>query len=207
MATHTDTKPSRATPAGTSGPIDRSFAQKKPWQSRHLSARRTQHLQPDQESESLSRQISQRSTASNRRQPRWWKIRLFRGMLEDVRRRAPHYWSDWKDAWDYRVVPATVYMYFAKYDPIANSCSCWFPSSNCQLSFHSFPNQGHLSLTNWNHERLLPSTCPILPFGNARHILSMLSWWRHGHLQTLQYPSGSCFLLGYVFTNRHELWC
>ena len=23
--------------------------------------------------------------------------------------------SDWTDAWDYRVVPATVYMYFAKY--------------------------------------------------------------------------------------------
>jgi hypothetical protein len=46
--------------------------------------------------------------------PKWWKIRLFRGMINDVRRRAPFYWSDWTDAWDYRVVPATVYMYFAK---------------------------------------------------------------------------------------------
>lgn len=46
----------------------------------------------------------------------WWKIRLFRGMINDVRRRAPYYWSDWVDAWDYRVIPATVYMYFAKYD-------------------------------------------------------------------------------------------
>lgn len=36
-------------------------------------------------------------------------------MINDIRRRAPFYWSDWKDAWDYRVVPATVYMYFAKY--------------------------------------------------------------------------------------------
>jgi len=36
-------------------------------------------------------------------------------MIDDVKRRAPYYWSDWKDAWDYRVVPATVYMYFAKY--------------------------------------------------------------------------------------------
>lgn len=44
----------------------------------------------------------------------WWKIRLFRGMVNDVRRRAPYYVSDWTDAWDYRVVPATVYMYFAK---------------------------------------------------------------------------------------------
>ena len=38
----------------------------------------------------------------------------FRGMINDLRRRAPYYWSDWRDAWDYRVVPATVYMYFAK---------------------------------------------------------------------------------------------
>lgn len=36
-------------------------------------------------------------------------------MVNDVRRRAPFYASDWLDAWDYRVVPATVYMYFAKY--------------------------------------------------------------------------------------------
>jgi len=47
--------------------------------------------------------------------PKWWKVRLFRGMIDDVRRRAPFYGSDWVDAWDYRVVPATVYMYFAKY--------------------------------------------------------------------------------------------
>ncbi len=33
-------------------------------------------------------------------------------MINDVRRRAPFYWSDWRDAWDYRVIPATVYMYF-----------------------------------------------------------------------------------------------
>lgn len=52
--------------------------------------------------------------AAPRRRARWWKVRLFRGMVDDVRRRAPYYWSDWTDAWDYRVVPATVYMYFAK---------------------------------------------------------------------------------------------
>lgn len=62
-----------------------------------------------------SRTSAARSRASASRAPRWWKIRLFRGMVNDVRRRAPFYWSDWKDAWDYRVVPATVYMYFAKY--------------------------------------------------------------------------------------------
>ncbi|KAK8065339.1 transporter [Apiospora hydei] len=48
---------------------------------------------------------------------KWWKIHLFRGMVNDLRRRAPYYWSDWRDAWDYRVVPATVYMYFANIMP------------------------------------------------------------------------------------------
>lgn len=38
-------------------------------------------------------------------------------MVNDVKRRAPFFWSDWKDAWDYRVVPATVYMYFANILP------------------------------------------------------------------------------------------
>lgn len=47
----------------------------------------------------------------------WWKTALFSGMIKDVKRRAPFFWSDWKDAWDYRVVPATVYMYFANILP------------------------------------------------------------------------------------------
>ncbi|CAG8939524.1 unnamed protein product [Penicillium salamii] len=48
---------------------------------------------------------------------KWWHVHLFRGMVNDVKRRAPYYWSDWTDAWDYRVVPATVYMYFANILP------------------------------------------------------------------------------------------
>lgn len=44
-----------------------------------------------------------------------WSVHPFRGMVNDIRRRAPYYVSDWLDAWDYRVVPATVFMYFAKY--------------------------------------------------------------------------------------------
>ncbi|KAH7411612.1 HCO3 transporter family-domain-containing protein [Phaeosphaeria sp. MPI-PUGE-AT-0046c] len=54
--------------------------------------------------------------ASSKNTP-WWRTRLFRGMVNDVRRRAPFYRSDWTDAWDYRVVPATVYMYFANILP------------------------------------------------------------------------------------------
>lgn len=48
------------------------------------------------------------------KQEAWWRIHLFRGIVSDIRRRIPYYVSDWTDAWDYRVVPATVYMYFAK---------------------------------------------------------------------------------------------
>ncbi|KAK0635405.1 HCO3 transporter family-domain-containing protein [Bombardia bombarda] len=52
-----------------------------------------------------------------RKADRWWRIRLFHGMVNDIRRRAPFYASDWTDAWNYRVVPATVYMYFANILP------------------------------------------------------------------------------------------
>ncbi|OJJ52256.1 hypothetical protein ASPSYDRAFT_62941 [Aspergillus sydowii CBS 593.65] len=47
----------------------------------------------------------------------WWSVRLFRGMIRDVRRRLPYFLSDWTDAWDYRVLPATVYMYFVNILP------------------------------------------------------------------------------------------
>lgn len=56
----------------------------------------------------------------------WWHIHPFRGMINDIRRRAPYYLSDYTDAWDYRVIPATVYMYFAKYE-------------------NSPPDEGHIS--------------------------------------------------------------
>ncbi|KAG6356639.1 hypothetical protein INS49_014513 [Diaporthe citri] len=68
--------------------------------------------------QTVSRNSAARShSGSTARTPKWWKIRLFKGMVGDLRRRAPYYWSDWKDALDYRVVPATVYMYFANILP------------------------------------------------------------------------------------------
>ncbi|KAI1635933.1 HCO3 transporter family-domain-containing protein [Biscogniauxia mediterranea] len=63
---------------------------------------------------------------------RWWKIHLFRGMVNDVRRRAPYYWSDWRDAWDYRVVPSTVYMYFANIMPALAFSLDMFTKTNMQ---------------------------------------------------------------------------
>ncbi|TVY91715.1 putative transporter [Lachnellula willkommii] len=83
---------------------------RKSWRSRlnFLSHSPSPDLRQEPTRESTARSSSSRHVA------KWWKIRLFRGMVNDVRRRAPFYASDWLDAWDYRVVPATVYMYFAK---------------------------------------------------------------------------------------------
>lgn len=68
----------------------------------------------DTSEDHLSRELTRASTRSSSKR-RWWRILWFRGMYNDIRRRLPFYWSDWIDAWDYRVIPATVYMYFAKY--------------------------------------------------------------------------------------------
>lgn len=40
-----------------------------------------------------------------------------RDIRQDVRRRVPFYLSDWTDAYNYRVVPATLYMFFANILP------------------------------------------------------------------------------------------
>ena len=45
-------------------------------------------------------------------------FRPFRGILLDVRARAPYYVSDWTDAWNYRVVPATLLIFFSKCVPM-----------------------------------------------------------------------------------------
>lgn len=82
-------------------------------QSRRRTSYRSEKDHDAADHDRLSRELSRHST--RRRGVRWWKIRWFKGMVDDVKRRAPFYLSDWTDAWDYRVVPATVYMYFAKY--------------------------------------------------------------------------------------------
>jgi hypothetical protein len=46
---------------------------------------------------------------------RQWRIlRPGRGMYHDVKRRAPFYWSDIRDAFTYRAFASTVRMYFVK---------------------------------------------------------------------------------------------
>jgi boron transporter len=94
-----------------------SHSQPKPWESRSARYRSsTSRSRPEpEEVEPISRQNTHTSSRSKRREPKWWKVRLFKGMVEDVKRRAPYYLSDWTDAWTYRSCPAVVYMYFAKY--------------------------------------------------------------------------------------------
>lgn len=49
----------------------------------------------------------------------WFRsIRTGTGIVHDIRRRAPYYVSDWTDAWNYRVIPAVVLIFFAKYVPL-----------------------------------------------------------------------------------------
>ncbi|WVQ70756.1 hypothetical protein IAR50_000278 [Cryptococcus sp. DSM 104548] len=48
---------------------------------------------------------------------RTWISWLGRGMRRDVMNRLPWYWSDWADAWNYRVIPSTWFIFFANVLP------------------------------------------------------------------------------------------
>lgn len=110
---------------------------RRPWQSQSQS----QHLRPTSsirsqhsthvhhdhryQSSVVGSGAGNAAPSGNEKDEKWYKIHLFRGMIQDVKRRAPFYWSDWTDAWDYRVVPATVYMYFAKWVNLFLFFWCW----------------------------------------------------------------------------------
>ena len=44
----------------------------------------------------------------------FFSVRPFRGIIRDIKARGPFYVSDWTDAWNYRVVPATALTFFSK---------------------------------------------------------------------------------------------
>ncbi|TFK20592.1 anion exchanging protein [Coprinopsis marcescibilis] len=46
-----------------------------------------------------------------------WLPNLGSGILLDIKARAPYYLSDWADAWNYRVIPATALIFFANVLP------------------------------------------------------------------------------------------
>lgn len=73
--------------------------------------RRRSSDQEDQLPVTIGSQSQPETTATSRqskidRKLPWYKW-VGRGMYLDVKRRIPYFASDWKDAWNYRVVPAT----------------------------------------------------------------------------------------------------
>ncbi|KAJ5684111.1 uncharacterized protein N7477_000456 [Penicillium maclennaniae] len=116
-----------ALPSGPNMHASASSLQRRPsWQSQRISSIRSGKSHASRLSNSSATQQGPvqedmhrpaTATSAQSSQPKWWRVRLFRGMINDVKRRAPYYWSDWTDAWDYRIVPATVYMYFANILP------------------------------------------------------------------------------------------
>ncbi|KAL3470829.1 HCO3 transporter family-domain-containing protein [Aspergillus californicus] len=115
----------------TQSPPASSHSQRRSWRSpSKLFSRRSStsdasgraHVQAQVHGDVSSHENSGSPATRDQTQPedenaKWWRIRFFRGMIDDVKRRAPYYMSDWADAWDYRVVPATIYMYFANILP------------------------------------------------------------------------------------------
>lgn len=103
-------------PSSSTGPL---HPQRKSWQAPSISSLRSVRSNASRREgqEPVAREQSRAASDATSKTARWWRIRFFRGMVNDIKRRAPYYWSDWADAWDYRVVPATIYMYFAKYGP------------------------------------------------------------------------------------------
>ncbi|KAG2123398.1 HCO3 transporter family-domain-containing protein [Suillus cothurnatus] len=60
-------------------------------------------------------------SAAETRQTSSFIRKLGAGIIADVRARIPWYFSDWTDAWNYRVVPATALIFFAKYRQPSNT--------------------------------------------------------------------------------------
>lgn len=65
--------------------------------------------------------IARSTTAgsSNKEAPTKWYQYLGCGMYQDIRNRLPFYVSDWTDAWNYRVVPATL---VSSLDTVSHMC-------------------------------------------------------------------------------------
>lgn len=54
-----------------------------------------------------TRSTTSAASSTAEKKLKWYQY-LGRGMYMDVRSRLPYYVSDWTDAWNYRVVPATL---------------------------------------------------------------------------------------------------
>ncbi|KAJ7465303.1 HCO3 transporter family-domain-containing protein [Mycena latifolia] len=61
--------------------------------------------------------IHPRTRAKESRTVLDWIRSFGSGIFTDIRSRAPYYLSDWKDAWNYRVIPATALIFFSNVLP------------------------------------------------------------------------------------------
>ena len=152
-------------------------AQKKPWQQYpRRPSFHSSHSRPDpEEVQRLSEYVTRQTTttrSSNRRVAKWYQVRWFKGIKDDIKRRAPYYWSDWTDAWDYRVIPATVYMYFAKYARLRIHIS--FTRNHYKREF-SVSESFLACPVNPFHE-MRPSQAPRLTFPDQPSILPALAF-------------------------------
>ncbi|KAH9922606.1 anion exchanging protein [Fomitopsis serialis] len=75
-----------------------------------------QNSTPVSRSPSATLRLNESNTSNDL--PRWIRrLWIGSGMICDVRARAPYYISDWTDAWNYRVIPAIVLIFFANVLP------------------------------------------------------------------------------------------
>ena len=56
-------------------------------------------------------------TGGNYSMRNWKAYTPFLGMYKDISRRIPYFFSDWTDAWNYRVIPSTLLTFFANILP------------------------------------------------------------------------------------------
>ncbi|KAF7297733.1 Phosphoglycerate mutase-like protein [Mycena kentingensis (nom. inval.)] len=82
--------------------------------SSELSRRTSTPAAEEEQDASRPSTIHPRATPKTRSR---WFCRVGSGVLSDIRARAPFYVSDWLDAWNYRVVPATALIFFANVLP------------------------------------------------------------------------------------------
>jgi len=59
-----------------------------------------------------------------------FKIKLFKGILNDLKDRLPYYLSDWKDSWNYRVIPSTILTFFTNIFPAIAFAQDMFDNTN-----------------------------------------------------------------------------
>lgn len=148
----------------------------------------------------------------------------FSGMIKDLKGRLPYYLSDWTDAWNYRVIPATVFMYFANLLPAIAFAQDMFDKTDnaygvnevllssaiAGIAFGLFSGQplcivgvtGPIAIFNYTvYEIIVPKGIPYFPFmcwislwSMAMHFIIAIFNW----INSLRYVSlFSCDIFGF----------